>query len=305
MKYYYQLQYRRIYRVFKDFGTEPIIGWPIIIFLFCWISLSFFDQVLYANYIYVLIAVMFVYSFNNAKHKEFLQQHFLASRFKVIVVLNNIIKATPFGFILVFKGFLIEASVLYIITLFISFIKKKKKQTIIIPTPFGKYPTEFIIGFRKTFWVFPLIYSLAGIAIYKENYNLGIFALILILLVCSGYYTKPDPQYYIWIHAKSPKEFLKNKIIIALKNSLLLMIPVLVLLIVFYSKEAHITLLFLVVGWLYIVMYVLMKHAFEYYGLGIFQGIVGVLCLLFPPLMIITIPYFYKEAIHNLNRILQ
>ncbi|WP_299903280.1 hypothetical protein [uncultured Aquimarina sp.] len=305
MKYYYQLQYKRVHSAFKDFGTEPVIGYPIIVFLFCWMSLSFFDRVLYANYIYIFIATIFAYSLTNANHVEFLKQHFSAAEYRKIMILNNLIKVIPFALLLVVKGFFIEAFVLCVIGVLISFLKKGKRQTIIIPTPFGKEPTEFIIGFRKTFWVFPLVYGLTGIAIYKENYNLGIFALILILLVCSGYYTKPDPAYYVWIYDKNPKEFLKHKVMVALKNSLLLVLPILIVLVVFYAKETHFTLLFLLIGWLYLIMYVFMKYAFEYYGLGIFQGIVGALCLLFPPIMIITIPYFYKEALRNLNQSLQ
>ncbi|WP_299248643.1 hypothetical protein [uncultured Aquimarina sp.] len=305
MRYYYQLQYKRIHRSFKDFGTEPFIGYPIIVMLFYWLSSVFFDRVVYANYVYVLIGAIFAYSFSNPEHSKFVKQHFSTSGHLKIMVLNNLIKVTPFAMFLVHKMYYIETLLICLLAFFISFMKKRSSTSIIIPTPFGKKPAEFIIGFRKTVWLFFLIYSLTFIAVFKGNFNLGVFSLVSVFLVCSSYYMKPDPEFYIWIHAMNAKEFLKYKMLIAFKYSLLLTLPILVVLSIFYLDQMHITLIFLGMGWLYLAMYILIRYAFQNQGLEMLQGIIGVLCLLFPPVMIITIPYFYTKAIHNLDLLLK
>lgn len=305
MRYYFLLQYKRIYRSFKDFGTEPFIGYPIIILLFCWVSSSFFDKVLYANYIYVLISLALVYNVSNPEHTRFLKQHFSKANYKRIIIYNNLLKATPFVLFLIYKMCFVEGVLLYFLAFLISFVNKKSTVSLIIPTPFGKIPPDFIVGFRKTFWLFPLIYCLGIIAIYKGNFNLGVFSLVSVFFVCSSYYMKPDPDFYIWIHAMNSREFLQHKITIAIKYSFMLTTPILLVLAVFYLDQIHITLIFMILGWLYLIMYLLMKYSFRNLEMGMFHLIIGLLCLLFPPIMIIAIPYFYYKAINNLDLLLK
>ncbi|WP_299438140.1 hypothetical protein [uncultured Aquimarina sp.] len=305
MRYYYQLQYKRIYRIFKDFGTEPFIGYPLIIVLFCWISSSFFDKVLYANYIYVMISIVFAYTLSNTEHARFLKQHFSAINYQKIIVYNNLLKVAPFVMFLIYKMCFIEALLACFLTFSISFANKKNKISITIPTPFGKRPPDFIVGFRKTFWLFLLIYGVAFVTVYKDNFNLGIFSLVSVFFVCSSYYLKPDPKFYIWVHAMNSREFLKHKILIAFRNSFVLALPILITLSIFYLDQWYITLFFLCMGFLYMMMYLLMKYSFQNQGMEMFQGIIGVLCLLFPPIMVIAIPYFYNKAINNLDQLLK
>ncbi|WP_299213561.1 hypothetical protein [uncultured Aquimarina sp.] len=305
MRYYFLLQYKRIHRSFKDFGTEPFIGYPIIVVLFYLMSSSIFENVLYANYIYVLISTLFAYAVGNSEHARFIKQHFSIVNYRKIVVMNNMLKVTPFAIFLLYKTYYTEVFLVYALAFFVSLAKKRSRVSLTIPTPFGKKPSEFVIGFRKTFWLFLLIYGLAAIATYKGNFNLGVFSLVSIFFVCSSYYMKPDPDFYIWIHAMNSRDFLKHKIVIAIKYSFMLTAPILFVLSVFYLDQIHITLFFLIMGWLYLVMYLLMKYAFQNQGLELFQGVVGVLCLLFPPIMVITIPYFYTKAINNLDLLLK
>jgi len=129
--------------------------------------------------------------------------------------------------------------------------------------------------------------------------------LVSVFFVCSSYYMKPDPDFYIWIHAMNSREFLQHKITIAIKYSFMLTTPILLVLAVFYLDQIHITLIFMILGWLYLIMYLLMKYSFRNLEMGMFHLIIGLLCLLFPPIMIIAIPYFYYKAINNLDLLLK
>jgi len=210
--------------------------------------------VLYANYIYVFISGAFAYALSNSEHRDFLKQHFSLVHYKKTIVFANLLKVTPFALFLLYKTYVVEVLLVYAIAFFISFIPKRGKLTMILPTPFGKKPAEFVIGFRKTVWLFLLVYGFAIIAVYVGNFNLGAFALILSI---------------------------------------------------FYLDQIHVILLLLSMGCLYLSMYVLIRYAFQHQGLEILQAVIGGLCILFPPVMIIAIPYFYKKAIQNLNLLLK
>jgi len=290
LKYYYELQYKRIHRSLKYLGVEPFIAYPTLMFLWYWVSTVFFDEVLYANYLYVLISAIVVYGVTNPEHTKFLKQHFSILKYQKVLIFNNVLKAIPFVLFLLYKTYFIEVFLIFALMLLLSFVEKRNTVSIIVPTPFGKKPSEFVIGFRKTFWLFIGAYGLAIIAVVKDNFNLGIFSMISIFLVCSSYYMKQDSE---------------HKIVIAIRYSFMLTMPICIALCTFYIDQIDLVLLFLILGCMYLSMHILMKYAFQYEGVEVFQGIIGVLCFLFPPVLIIAIPYFYKKAIHNLDLLLK
>ncbi|WP_271784085.1 hypothetical protein [Aquimarina algiphila] len=305
MKLYFILLFKRLNRHLKDFGIEPLIAYLIIPGLFYLGSTSFFDKVMYPNYFYMLIGIVTVFIIRYPKHDELIKQHFLLTDFKSIVVINHILLAIPFILFLVFRMYYEEALIVFGMTIFISFIKKPGKFNLTLPTPFFRWPFEFVIGFRKTFWMFLLSYGIAIISINVNNFNLGIFSILSIFFICSMYYSKPDPQFYIWIHDMNPQGFLKHKISIASKYSIVLTFPIFLILSISYIDQMHIALIFSFLGLLYMIMYIVIKYAFLRDGVGMFQGIIGVLCILFPPAMLIVIPYFYFKAQRNLNSLLK
>ena len=80
-----------------------------------------------------------------------------------------------------------------------------------MPTPFSKNPFEFTTGFRRTLLIFPLAYALTVIAINVDNLNLGIFSILLIFLIVLSFYSKPEEEYYVWVHADTPKSFFEEE----------------------------------------------------------------------------------------------
>jgi len=305
LKYYFLLQSKRIHRHLKDFGIEPIIGYVVIIVLFYLLSSFLFENVMHANYIYLCISSLFVYGTNAAENRTFIKLHFSVTDYQKITILNAILKVTPFAIFLIYKGNYIEILLVYTIACCVSFIRKRGKISLTIPTPFSNKPHEFIIGFRKTCWIFLLNYGLAIIAVYVDNFNLAIFSMLSVFFVCASYYMKKDPEFYIWVYTMNPKEFLRYKIRIAFICSFIVLFPVFLILLIFYLNQLHIILLFYILGFLYMGMYILIKYAFQNQGVEIFQGIIGMLCLLFPPIMIIAIPYFYTKAKNNLELLLR
>ena len=128
MKFYFTLLFKLLNRNFKYLGIEPLIAYIVIPVLFYQVSNVFFDQVLYANYLYVIISTSFILSLGSLEYDNFLKQHFSNSKYQKIVLLSNILMVSPFAMFLLYKLYFIEMFLVYIFGILCLFIKKKKKS---------------------------------------------------------------------------------------------------------------------------------------------------------------------------------
>jgi hypothetical protein len=236
---------------------------------------------------------------------SFLQQCFPSQTFWKVRLLENSLFTIPFVAFLCYKTAYVEAVILLVGTVLLSFVNHIGLRSFVIPTPFGKRPFEFVIGFRNTFWIFPLLYGLTVIGIFVGNYNLGVFSLLVVFACCMSFYATPEPLYYIWIHHKSPQEFLAEKLKTAMLYSSILIAPITIGLATFFSVEKlQITLVFVAIGFGFLALTILGKYSNYPSKVPVFQTLAMICCLLFPPLLIIALPYFYKRALHNLAQYL-
>ena len=211
----------------------------------------------------------------------------------------------PFVLYSVFKMEFIIGIVMITTTIITALFSIRNTHNIYIPTPFSKKPFEFCVGFRKTFYLFPLCYALAIISAKVGNFNLGLFALIPILLMATNFYTKIEPNFYIWNHNLSPKEFLNQKIKLGILQLLSLQLPIILILIISFPKKIDILLISLLVSSLAISTRISVKYAIKNPSKVNLEEIIYYLSLgiLFPTLLIL-LPYYYKQAIQKLSTIL-
>ena len=128
---------------------------------------------------------------------------------------------------------------LVVLSVFITLLNSKSGSSLTIPTPFYKKPFEFIAGFRATVIAFFVAYFLTAMAIVYQNFNLGIFSLLFIFLVCLSFYNEPENVFYIWVHKLKATGFLYNKIQTAIIFSSLLTLPALTALAIFFKASAE------------------------------------------------------------------
>ena len=294
-----------MYRHIDEFGTIPIIGFVLLIAGFIGISETIFNKLPNAGYYYILIGLGLSLKLGAIKRTTFLKQCFPKHTFWKVRIFENTLFILPFSTFLIYKQLYIEAIVIHTLVLLTSFINNIEIYSFTIPTPFGKKPFEFVIGFRKSFWVFIVSYIVTAIAIWVNNYNLGIFSLLLAFVICMSYYSKPEPLYYVWIHSMTPKVFLYDKIKTAITFSSILVLPIIIALSVcFPFIELQFTLLFTFLGFCFIILTILGKYHNYPSQIPIFQTLAMLASLLFPPLLFVFIPIFYKKSIKNLNSIL-
>jgi len=234
--------------------------------------------------------------------------------------LENLIIALPFVIFLIYEQQFYPTIFLVLITVLVALSKFKISYNITIPTPFYKKPFEFTVGFRNTFFLFFIAYGFSIFTVTADNFNLGIFALMLIFLTVSGYYLKPENEYFVWSFGLTPVKFLIEKIKFAFLFTFYLSFPVLIFLGIFnfenqdalfqitylgkytfdYDNIAALLLVTLV-GFLLLATVILAKYSVYPNEIGLLEAMMTMWCFMFPPLVIVVIPFFAKKSINRLN----
>ena len=304
MKEYFQLQFRMTNRKLTDFGLNPIIGFCLLLVGFIGLSIYLFSKTEFAEYIYILIALSFVSKLSERKRNDFLKYCFKDTDYRKLRLTENSIVVLPFIAFLVYEQLFPSVILLTILTLLMALINFNSTFNYTLPTPFYKKPFEFAVGFRSTFYLFLLAYFLTFVAVSVGNFNLGVFAILLVFLVSLSFYSKPENEYYVWTFIDTPKGFLIKKIKTGLVYSTILIIPILIVLGIFFLSETYTLLIFLLLGYVYLVTIILAKYSNYPNEMNLPQGILIGISLLFPPILIGIIPFFYLQSIKRLNDIL-
>ena len=304
MKDYFNLLLVLTNRKIREAGLHPVLGYLLGFAVFIFLSEYIFYKTEFAKYLVILVCLSFQFRLSEKNRTEFLLSTFGDKTKNKIRILENLIVGFPLISVLLFKGLLFEAGILALCSIVFALISFHSHFNLSIPTPFSKKPFEFSTGFRKTFFIFPMAYVLTLIAINVDNLNLGIFSFLLILLTTLGYYSNPEQEYYVWVHAETPKMFLKNKVLNASKNATFLSAPILMSLLIFYPTEFALILGIFFLGLLFLWTIILAKYSAYPGEMNLPEGMAIAFSLLFPPLLLAIIPFFYLKSITKLKFLL-
>ncbi|MFN5983968.1 MAG: ABC transporter permease [Fluviicola sp.] len=305
MKEYIQLQIRMTNRKFKEMGISPVFAYLIFLVGFIGFSLLLFYKTALAPYFYLLIYTSLILKLSETKRTEFLKFTFKDTYFKRIRLLENLLLALPFFVFLLIKMEFIVALSLLIIAGLTSIIQIKTIGHFTTPTPFSRKPFEFLVGFRKSILIFPLIYALTGIAVYIGNLNLAIFSLLLVFVVIFNFFSQPEEDYFVWIFNQNPKQFLFSKMRISFVYSTVLMLPSFCILMLVYYTDFLIISGLLLIAYLLVITVIVAKYSVFPKEMGLTQGFLIVISLFFPPLLLFVIPYFFSQSVKQLNSYLK
>ncbi len=212
MKEYFKLQFRRQIRSIKDLKLDPAIGMTIGMLVFIWISWLIFKKVYYPALFYSFLSLVLTSTLGERSRNEFLKNTFFRKHYYLVRILENILCATPFSIYLLVMGNWIIAVLLILLSAGLAFLNGVARPSLVIPSPFSKRPFEFTTGFRKTYMLVIMLIAVSFISIFYHNVNLGVVCLMGLFLLCITYYTGREPMFYVWIHAQSPRQFLREKI---------------------------------------------------------------------------------------------
>jgi len=296
---HFQLQYQLLNRHLREFGISPVLAYSMMLVLFIGISELFFRRLFMPEYIYPLIGLSLFGILQNAERTEFFKRIYLPQKYQKIRTIEYLLLASPFVIFLSFKFAFISAFGFFAIAIVMSFLPDLKISGKSLPTPFGRFPFEFTVGFRKSFPVFILAAILLGIGLKVDNFNLGMFSIALVFFVFLSYFSLVEPLTYIRFFACSKSAFLQKKMKIAVLYSSAFALPYALVLAIFYPDKILFIAILLFLGLLYVVAALLGKYAAYPAALNILQGFALGFSLMFPPLLLFVIPWFYKLALKN------
>jgi hypothetical protein len=305
MKEYFTLQLKILNRELTEWGVIPVFGYFIAIAGFIGVSTTLFEKTQYAEYAYILLALSIVIKLAEVSRNEFLKLWYSKSEYFKLRIIENFIIATPFIFFLIFKEKYMSSFLLLIATGLLTVINFNKKPNFVLPTPFSKNPFEFTVGFRINYFLYLFAYFLAFMSIIVNNFNLGIFSLIVALLGCLTYYTTSEKEFYVWIFSLSPKEFLVYKLKNIIQYSTLLCLPIIVSLSLCFYTKIDIILGFQCLGYLFIFTTMLAKYSVFPENINMRFAVVFAFIVWLPPLLLIIIPYLYIQSTKKLKEILK
>ena len=230
MQQFFILKLNRYLRLVNDWGVNPILGVPVLIGLFFTGSYFLFQQVQFALYAYLGIALFSLASLGKLERNTFMKMIFTSRDYRLVRLIENILATIPFVFFLTFQYRFLEIGLLLIGSSIPAFLPTYQAVVPVLKTPFWKWPFEFSTGFRKSFWLFPFSVFVVYKAIEVGNFNLGIFGLEVFFFISLLYYLFPEPEFYVWVHQTSPQMFLLKKIGIAMVYSSFFAIPIAIIL---------------------------------------------------------------------------
>jgi len=304
MKAYLTLMWTLANRQIRSARFHPLVAFSLGLGAFILLSNYLFEETEYGSYLFLISCAYFQLKLSEPRRNEFLKITFGDSLKRKIRLLENSLIAFPFIVFLIYKDHYLLAFTLIASSVILAFIYRRFSLNISIPSPFSKNSLEFTRGFRKTFALFLFAYIIAAIGIGVDNQNLGIFALLLCIVICLSFYTKPEPDYYVWIHAQSSREFLNGKLKIASLNATLISSPILITLLIFYPEDYESIFTFLILGIAFLITVVLAKYGAYPKKMNLSESVLIGLALYFPPIILGLIPYFYYQSIGNLKALL-
>lgn len=301
MKEYFILQFKITNRKLNDFGLHPIVGYLLILICFLLLSVYLFYKSELAQYAYILISLALTAKLSEIRRNDFLKLCFNYRQYKLIRIAENFSVTLPFLIFLLYKQSFFGSVILVVLSFLFGLSSFKTSLNYTVPTPFYKRPFEFTVGFRNAFLVFPIAYILTYIAISVDNFNLGIFSLLLIFLVVIGFYPKPENEYYVWVFSLTAKQFIVEKIKTALFYTTVLCLPIILPLCFFYYTNIESLLMFFVIGCVFLMTVIFAKYAAYPDEMNIPEVVIIAISVAFPLFIFVFAPYFYLKALKKLK----
>ncbi len=303
MLYYFQLQYLRNLRRITDFGIQPLLA-VLLVFAF-FIGSSFYIFTLeYHQYIYTVLAIVSLVNIHRIQSSFLIKQVYNQWKAFAIRTTECVLMALPFVCFLSYFQYYYYALFVLGTSVVMALFPKAKSLQIVIPTPFSQKPFEFSVGFRKSILLFVIHAFLLYKAVEVNNLNLGLFTLLLTFFTTSSFFFRPENQFFVWIFNKTPSQFLRYKIFMAVGYYQILLLPTAFILLYFFPNSILFVLGFCLISLPYLIAIILAKYAAYPNEIQLPQLIFLGISLLIPPFLIITIYRFYQQSIHNLNSIL-
>ncbi len=301
--FYIKLQYTLIRRRFRQLGLHPIAGFMLIPIIFVVLSVYLFYKTELAVYLYTIIGLLTITSIYTTDRIEFLRLVAEKSMWKIRLI-ENLTLAIPFVLFLLIKQEYLFASLILLTGIGFSFLKKVYRNSIRFKTPYFHRPFEFIIGFRKYVLLSLFALFLLFMAYKSNNMNLGLFSILAHFGVVLTYLGFIEPSHYINLYHQTPSGFLKDKLKTTFVYTCMTILPFGIIQLVLFPASLLPLSLLIVLGMLIVHYFVICKYSNYPESLSVGDTFLFVFSIVFPILLLYTIPLFWKKSKLRLNHLL-
>ena len=168
---------------------------------------------------------------------------------------------------------------------------------------------EWISGIRRNFILLIPVYLF--ILAFSFKPNVAVVGLIFLSILISGFYYYGEPREFVELFAKNPRDFILRKILINLKQLIILFAPILIIAIIFQTHTWYYLIGAIIISFLIQVLTIIFKYGLfeENANLNrnsiiVFLNILFVIMPMFLPVPIIMGIMYYKKARENLKKYL-
>lgn len=304
MQYYISLQFRLLKRQVEELGLPY---WAVLILAIGAWLLFFHTMGKYPDsvpYVVMFIQLSLCLPLSNPERNNFLAGLFKPMAYRQVRILENLSVAVPFVLLCVLQGLYIFALTSLFICLLLATASFRIAVHRTLPAPFKRHPYEGQQFFRRFWWLLALLYLIAFMGVVSSNFNLGIFTIIVILFSYMSTIDHKEPEYYIWVYAKTPRTFIWQKIRRLYAQLTVLSAPIYIGLLVRFAGLFHITLLVWLSSALLLALSTVAVYSSYPRPISLPMGLLIGFCFIFPPLGLFVFPMLYKQACTNLKNIL-
>jgi hypothetical protein len=168
---------------------------------------------------------------------------------------------------------------------------------------------EWISGIRRNLILLIPVYLFILAFSFKQN--VAVIGLIFLSILISGFYYYGEPREFVELFAKNPRDFILRKILINLKQLIILFAPILIIAIIFQTHTWYYLIGAIIISFLIQVLTIIFKYGLfeENANLNrnsiiVFLNILFVIVPMFLPVPIIMSIKYYKKACENLKKYL-
>ena len=301
MNYYFFLQGRIIKRCLEGWGLSLFGAGLLCIGVFFLLYVFALRYSAYAGYVFTYFGLSVLYMLTDVERITFLKILFpLKKQFIVVRVFENMCCLVLFLILTVYFAYFSAAAVLLCSIFLFAYLDGSNRSKRSLPTPFRRYPFEFIIHFRRSWYVYLLLYAVAAIALFVQNFNLLAVVLAVLGVVGLQAYAEVESVELQWNYSMSPAKFLQHKIKRGVtQQSVLLLLPLLVAAMVFPGQVLWLLVIFLIAN-VVLILAIVMKYAVFPKRIGLVMTFILLMAIGLPFLLIGLIPYYYRVAQRNL-----
>ena len=219
--------------------------------------------------------------------------------YRVVLWLEYLVYSLPFLLVLVVKQEYVGLGSVVVLYYLLSFIPKK--QSAVVKYPFSLVDPFWRISFRKfkLLWILPVVilFSTMGVKHSNENLVIGSFILAGILTMVPTF--KREREIEIMTSVLSGGEYLEQQVKVQMFNSLLVIMPILLLVLVLSFDWNY-------VFWGVLVLVLPMCNTvlkYYFYTSELKHQLFIASCFIGIGLPLLAMPFLYKRAIRQLNQI--